>query len=90
MTESQIQSKIAKRLRDNGWLVTKLIQTSMNGIPDLMAIRKGNVIFLEVKKPGEVASELQKYVIDNLNKAGVFSRVVTCVEDVDVHCYQYQ
>jgi Holliday junction resolvase len=90
MKESSIQAKIAKRLKENGWLVTKLIQTSMNGIPDLMAIRKGNVIFLEVKKPGEDASELQKYVIDNINKAGCFSAVVRSVEDVDVFCYKYQ
>lgn len=89
MKESTIQSKIAKRLRENGWLVTKLIQTSMNGIPDLMAIRKGDVIFLEVKKPGEEPSELQKYVIDNLQKAGCYSAVVTKVEDVDVFCYKY-
>ena len=89
MKESTIQSKIAKRLRENVWLVTKLIQTSMNGIPDLMAIRKGNVIFLEVKKPGEDASELQKYVIDNINKAGCFSAVVRSVEDIDVFCYKW-
>jgi Holliday junction resolvase len=89
MKESTIQSKIAKRLRENGWLVTKLIQTSMNGIPDLMAIRRGNVIFLEIKKPGEDASELQKYVIDNINKAGCFSAVVRSVEDVDVFCYKW-
>lgn len=89
MTESKIQTKIAKRLRENGWFVTKLIQTSTNGIPDLMAIRKGNVIFLEVKKPGEVASELQKYVIDGLNKSGVFASVVSKVEDVDTFCYKW-
>jgi Holliday junction resolvase len=89
MKESTIQGKIAKRLRENGWLVTKLIQTSMNGIPDLMAIRKGNVIFLEVKKRGEEASELQKYVMDNLSKAGCFTMVVNSVEDIDVFCYKY-
>ena len=89
MTESQIQTKIAKRLRENGWFVTKLIQTSTNGIPDLMAIRKGNVIFLEIKKPGEEASELQKYVIDGLNKSGVFASVVSKVEDVDTFCYKW-
>ena len=89
MKESTIQGKITKRLRENGWLVTKLIQTSMNGIPDLMAIRKGNVIFLEVKKPGEEASELQKYVMDNLSKAGCFTMVVNSVEDIDVFCYKY-
>jgi Holliday junction resolvase len=89
MKESTIQSKIAKRLRENGWLVVKLIQTTMNGIPDLMAIRKGNVIFLEVKREGEDATELQKYVMDNINKAGCFSAVVRSVEDVDVFCYKY-
>ena len=89
MKESSIQAKIAKRLRENGWLVVKLIQTTMNGIPDLMAIRKGNVIFLEVKKPGEDATELQKYVMDNINKAGCFSAVIRSVEDVDVFCYKY-
>jgi Holliday junction resolvase len=89
MKESTIQSKIAKRLRENGWLVVKLIQTTMNGIPDLMAIRKGNVIFLEVKREGEYATELQKYVMDNINKAGCFTMVVNKVEDVDVFCYKY-
>jgi len=89
MKESTIQSKIAKRLRENGWLVVKLIQTTMNGIPDLMAIRKGNVIFLEVKREGEDATELQKYVMDNLSKAGCFTMVVRSVEDVDVFCYKY-
>lgn len=89
MTEAQIQTKIAKRLKENGWLVIKLIQTSMNGIPDLMCIRKGNVVFLEVKKPDTQPSELQKYVIDGLTKSGVYAAVVRSVEDVDTLCYKW-
>lgn len=90
MKESEIQKKIAERLKKNGWWVTKLIQTTTNGIPDLMAIRNGHVIFLEVKQPGKDATELQQYVISTLNKVGVFARVVNCLEDVDIFCYQFQ
>ena len=90
MKESEIQKKIADRLKKNGWWVTKLIQTTTNGIPDLMAIRNGHVIFLEVKQPGKQATELQQYVISSLNKHGVFARVVSSEEDVDIFCYKFQ
>jgi Holliday junction resolvase len=88
MMESQLQAQITKRLKDNGWFVTKLIQTSTNGIPDLMAIRKGVVIFLEVKREGKKASPLQEHHIEGFNRIGVFARVVDKLEDIDVHCYK--
>ena len=86
MRESQLQAQITKRLKDNGWFVTKLIQTSTNGIPDLMAIRKGVVIFLEVKQPGKKASPLQEHHIEGLNRCGVEARVVSSVEDIEMYC----
>jgi Holliday junction resolvase len=86
MMESQIQAQITKRLKENGWFVTKLIQTSTNGIPDLMAIKKGVVIFLEVKQPGKKASPLQDHHIERLNQMGVFARVVDKLEDIEIFC----
>ena len=86
MMESQIQAKITQKLKNHGWFVTKLIQTSTNGIPDLMAIRKGNVIFLEVKQPGKKASPLQDHQIEGLNRCGVEARVVSSVEDIEIYC----
>lgn len=88
MKESQLQTKIVKKLKDHGWFVTKLISTSTPGICDLMGIRKGVVIMLEVKTDKGVVSELQKYMIEKLNKMGVFARIVTCIEDIDIHCYK--
>lgn len=88
MKESELQSKIKDRLTKHGWFVVKLISTSCNGIPDLMCIRKGVVIMLEIKRPEGVVSELQKHRIEQLNKMGIFARVVNCLEDIDVHCYQ--
>jgi Holliday junction resolvase len=90
MKESTLQTKIVKRLKDNGWFVTKLISTSTPGICDLMAIRKGSVIFLEVKTDKGVVSELQTYIIEKLNSMGVFARVVRDISDVDVFCYKLQ
>lgn len=88
MKESQLQSKIIERLKKHGWYVVKLIQTNTNGIPDLMCIRKGNVIFLEVKREGGELTPLQEHRIKQLNQMGVFARMVDNVDDVNVFCHK--
>ena len=88
MRESEIQSKIRDKLTKSGWLVIKLEKTSWNGIPDLMCIRKGNVIFLEVKTEIGIIAPLQDHRIKTLNAIGCFARVVRSVEDVDVFTYK--
>jgi uncharacterized membrane protein len=60
----------------------------MNGVPDLMCIRKGVVIFLEVKTDVGVVAPLQEYVMKVLNSNQIHSRVVRSVEDVDVYCHK--
>ena len=75
MTEQQIQKKITDQLTNDGWFVIKLMKTSINGIPDLMALRNGTTKFIEVKKPRGIISEIQKYRIKQLRKQG-FEAVV--------------
>jgi Holliday junction resolvase len=75
MTEQQIQKKITDQLTNDGWFVVKLMKTSINGIPDLMALKNGTTKFIEVKKPRGVISEIQKYRIKQLRKQG-FDAVV--------------
>lgn len=69
--ESSVQTSIKKHLKDNGWFVTKLISTSTAGIPDLMAIKDGQTIFVEVKRKGGRTSAIQDYRIDELRQYGV-------------------
>ena len=64
--EKDIQSAIKKRLEKFGWLVIKLIQTTLNGIPDLLALRDGEAVFIEVKRPGGKVSPLQTYRIKQI------------------------
>jgi len=75
MTEQQIQKKITDQLTNDGWFVIKLMKTSINGIPDLMALKNGTTKFIEVKKPRGIISEIQKYRIKQLRKQG-FEAVV--------------
>lgn len=70
MIESKIQTKIKKKLENQGYLVIKLVSTSCNGIPDLMCLKDGNAIFIEVKQPTGVLSELQKLRIKQLKGLG--------------------
>jgi len=70
MLESARQTQIKKKLELDGWMVIKLIKTSMNGIPDLMCLKDGDVKFIEVKQPKGVISPIQQYVIDTLRTNG--------------------
>ena len=70
MLESKIQTKIKKKLEAEGWLVIKLIRTSVNGIPDILALKNGRAIFIEVKQPTGKLSEVQKLRIKQLQEQG--------------------
>jgi Holliday junction resolvase len=70
MKEQQIQAKRIKQLEAEGYYVLKLIKTSKNGIPDLIAIKEGEVLFSEIKTPKGKLSEIQKYRMKELESYG--------------------
>ena len=75
MTEQQIQTKIKKKLQAQGWFVTKLIKTSTNGIPDLLAIKNGKAMFIEVKRENGKLAPLQQMRLEELIQAGAIVKV---------------
>lgn len=75
--ESKIQAKIIKRLTQEGWLCVKLIKTNCNGIPDILCLKDGKSMFVEVKRESGVLSELQKVRINQLKKQNFDVRVWT-------------
>ena len=52
----------------------------MNGIPDLMCLKDGKTMFIEVKQPTGKLSEIQKFRIDELRKQGFEAKVWTDFE----------
>jgi Holliday junction resolvase len=80
--ESKIQASIKAKFERSGWIVVKLIQTNCNGIPDLMCLKNGKTIFIEVKQPGREPTELQKYRHSELIKQGFQVYVLTSDKDL--------
>lgn len=68
--ESKIQAKLIKQLKADGWLVLKIIKCNINGFPDIVAFRNGEVQFIEVKSENGKQSELQKHVQKQIEKHG--------------------
>jgi len=70
MKEQQIQAKRIKQLEAEGYYVLKLIKTNKNGIPDLIAIKEGEILFSEIKTANGKLSEIQKYRMKELESYG--------------------
>jgi Holliday junction resolvase len=70
MTEAQIQTKIKTRMEKAGWMVIKIIQCNRNGFPDLMCLKGGKTLFIEVKKPTTNPTDLQEYIHEKLREQG--------------------
>ena len=66
--EQKIQATIIKKLESLGYFVIKTILTNKSGTPDLIAIKKGQVIFFEVKRNNGRLSALQQYRIKVLRE----------------------
>lgn len=83
--ESTITKGIQKWLKDRGYLVFKLSGGAFQaaGLPDLMVIKDGKVMFFEVKRPklGKV-SAIQRKTLDLLKSFGLIAEVVYSLEDV--------
>ena len=63
-------SRIIKRLEAEGYYVVKLILTNKPGIPDLLCLKNGKALFIEVKRPKEKPRPLQEYRMNELRNLG--------------------
>lgn len=64
------KDKIAKFWKDKGYFVINLIRITPIGLPDYIALKPNEVIFIESKEKSDILSELQKIRLEMLNKIG--------------------
>ena len=83
MLESKIQAKIKKELSKQGWIVLRPLQVSKSGYPDLWCLKAGEVVFIEVKQPGEKPTPLQELRHKELRGEGFKVLVATSVNCID-------
>lgn len=74
--ESEIEGPAKEYAKARGWFTCKLMKCDINGMPDDLFIRTGQVIFIEFKAPGEPPSEQQKKRHRQIRKHGIPVHVV--------------
>ena len=80
--ESALQTDIIEFAEMRGWFCEKIVSQSRSGIMDLVAIRHGRHVWIEVKRKGEEPRPLQErrarqmrahgaevYAIDSMDQA---------------------
>ena len=84
MREKQIENSIKKYLASKGvWYIKHFANKFTKvGVPDILACWQGKFVAIEVKTPVGVLSELQKYNLIAIQKAGGISLVARSLEDV--------
>lgn len=85
VTETQIRNEIRDFLRLHGWKVVRIVQSALSerGIPDLVAIRGGQTVWIEVKTPEGRLSKYQERWLQDLEDHGGWYVVARSVEDVE-------
>ena len=64
------KDKLVKYWKDKGYFVINLIRVTPIGLPDYIALKQNEVIFIESKEKWDGLSELQKIRLEMLNKIG--------------------
>ena len=78
--ESTITKSIQVSAKARGWWVMKVAGGGFQrpGIPDLLCVKHGRAVFLEVKQPGKKPTPLQVHVMEELKTiGGAVAEVVT-------------
>ncbi len=83
--ETAIKKSIRDYLRLSGWFVFHVLQGlgAYKGVSDFVAIKDGNVLFIEVKTERGRQSEHQKKFENNICNSGGHYFVARDVSDVD-------
>lgn len=90
--ESTITAAIKRTAEGLGWWVMKIHGGPMqlSGVPDLLCLRNGRAVFLEVKQPGKKPTALQVRRMEEIRKkGGSHCAVVTSVDDARMNLIAY-
>ena len=67
---SKMQTKLKLHFKNKGYFVINLVRITPSGLPDLLALKPNEVIFIESKEKHDKLSKLQEIRIKMLKKIG--------------------
>lgn len=85
MNEAAFQKRCVKKSKDRGWLAYKFSSPAHRGVPDMVFIKQGKVVFIEFKAPngGGRVTPLQHKTIFDMTVHGASVHVVSSEEKFD-------
>ena len=86
--ESNIVAAIVRVAKAAGWWVMKIHggPYQLSGVPDLLCLKGGRAMFLEVKQPGNKPTEIQRRRMNEIEReGGAACHVVTSKEQAERH-----
>lgn len=67
---SKQQTKLIKQWQSKGYYVINLVKVTPSGLPDLVALKPKEVVFIESKEKWDKLSKIQEIRIKMLTKIG--------------------
>lgn len=83
MLESKIEREFRKQIQAIGGKAYKFSSPGNNGVPDRIVLYRGRCYFVELKKPGEDLTCLQKVVRKQFKRLGFDVYKIDCLEQID-------
>lgn len=87
--ENRIESYFRRQCRHHGLLALKFVSPARNGVPDRMVITLAGTVFVELKRPGEEPTRLQKAMHHKMRRFGAEVHVLDSVPAVDTFVRQF-
>lgn len=84
LREVEIERPACDYAESRGWWTCKFVAPGLRGVPDRLFIRKGQVVFIEFKAPGEVPTAQQHKRHRELRAAGVAVHWTDSLEEAKV------
>jgi len=85
ISENDVRRVCKDYLQIKGWFVFHLLQGlgCYPGLTDLIAVKYGRVLFIELKRPGKSRQSLKQALFQNdIERAGGEYILVRCLEDL--------
>lgn len=79
--ESTVERRLKEYAESLGIWTRKFISPSRRGVPDRVYLANGLVMFMEVKRPGETLTKLQRYELDLIRDHGGCAEWANSIED---------
>lgn len=90
MKESSIECRLVKEVEKLGGICWKFVSPGVAGVPDrLVLLPGGQIVFVELKAPGQKARKLQEYRHKQLRKLGFRVEIIDSIEGVKEFIYEY-